>query len=74
MVKRNFEQELNFAFAYNSLSHSVSERILCTKQKLPIPPEIGARPFINMKLSWGNNPEINVSFMVDPGANVLVLL
>ena len=35
--------------------------------------KIGARPIINMKLSCGDNPEINVRVMLDPGANVPVL-
>ena len=56
-----------------TLSHGVSEKKLCKKQKLPIPPKIGARPIINMKLSWGDNPEINVRVMLDPGVNILVL-
>ena len=73
MVKRKFEQELNSALASDSLAHGVSEKTLRKKQKLPIPPEIGARPIINMKLSWGDNPEINVRVMLDPGANVPVL-
>ena len=73
MVKRKFEQELNSALACDSLAHGVSEKTLRKKQKLPIPPKIGARPIINMKLSWGDNPEINVRVMLDPGANVPVL-
>ena len=73
MVKRKFEQELNSALACDSLAHGVSEKTLLKKQKLPIPPKIGGRPIINMKLSWGDNPEINVRVMLDPGANVPVL-
>ena len=73
MVKHQFEQELDGALACDSLAHCVSKKVLRKKQKLPIPPKIGARPIINMKLSWGDNPEINVRVMLDPGANVPVL-
>ena len=73
MVKRKFDQELDSALACDSLAHCVSEKTLHKKQKLPIPPKIGARPIINMKLSWGDNPEINVRVMLHPGANVPVL-
>ena len=51
MVKRKFEQELEGAMANILLAHGVSEKTLRKKQKLPIPPKIGARPIINMKLS-----------------------
>ena len=73
MVKRKFKQELNGALACNSLAHGVSEKVLYKKQKLPIPPKIGARPIVNRKLSWRDNPGINVRVMLDPGANVPVL-
>ena len=73
MVERKFEQELDSALACDSLAHGVSETTLRKKQKLPIPPKIGARPIINMQHSWGDNPEINVRVMLNPGANVLVL-
>ena len=56
--------------ACDSLAHGVSEKAFRKKQKFPIPPKIGARPIINIKLSWGDNPEINVRVMLDPGANV----
>ena len=59
--------------AGDSLAHGISEKTPCKEQKLPIPPKIRARPIINMKLSWGTNPEINVTVMLDPEANVLVL-
>ena len=59
--------------ACDSLAHGVSVKSLRKQQRLPIPPKIGARPIINMKLSWGNNPQINVRFMLDPGENVPVL-
>ena len=58
--------------ACDSLAHGVSEKTLRKKQQLPIPPKIGARPIINMKLSRGDNPEINVRVMLYPGANVPV--
>ena len=73
MVKRKFEQELDSALACNSLSHGVSEKTLRKKQQLPIPPKIGARPIINKKLSWEDNPEINIRVMLDTVANVPVL-
>ena len=73
MVKCKFEQELEGAMASNSIAHGVSEKVLRKKQQLPIPPKIGARPIINMKLSWGDNPEICVRVMLDPGANVRVI-
>ena len=73
MVRRKFEQELNSALAYDSLAHGVSKKTFFKKHNLPIPPKLGARPIINMKLSWGDNPEINVRVMLDPGANVPVL-
>ena len=41
--------------------------------QLPIPPKIGVGPIRNLKLSWGDNPEINVRVMLNPGANVPVL-
>ena len=59
--------------ACDSLAHGVSEKTLPKKQKLSIPPKTGARHIINMKLSWGDNPEINVMVMVNPGSNVPVL-
>ena len=73
MVKRKFDQELDSALACDSLAHGVSKKTLHKKQKLPIPLRIGARPIINMKLSWGDNPEINIRVMLDPVANVPVL-
>ena len=73
MVKHKFELELDSALACDSLAHGVREKTLPKKQTLPIPPKIGARPIINMKLSWGANPEMNIRVMHDPGANVPVL-
>ena len=72
MVKRKFEHELDSALACDSFAHGISAKTLRKKQILPIPPKIGARPIINMKLSRGDNPEINVRVMLDPGANVPV--
>ena len=57
----------------STLAHGVSEAVLRKKQKLPHPPKIGERPIIKMKLSWGENPEIAVRVMLDPGANVPVI-
>ena len=73
MDKRKFDQELNSSLACDSLARGVSEKTLCKKQKLTIPPKIGERPTINLKLSLGDNLEINVRVMLDPGANVPVL-
>ena len=74
MVKRKFEQEPDGALACDSLAHGDSEKILDKKQKLLIPAKIGASPIINRKLSRGENPEFIVGVMLDPGANVPVLL
>ena len=73
MVKRKFEQELDSALACDLVAHGVSEKTLRQTQKLAIPLKIGARPIINMKLCWRDNPEINVRVMLDAGANVPVL-
>ena len=40
------------------------------KQKLPPPPVIGRRPFLDMKLSWDGSPDIVVRTMLDCGTNV----
>ena len=73
MVMRKFEQELLGAMACNSLAPAVSEMILRKKQKLPIPPKIGARPIINIKLSLEDNPEISERVMLHSLANVAVI-
>ena len=72
MVKRRFEQDL--AKAVDSfIPHLVPEETLAKKQKLPAPPKVGPRPFMKMKLSWEDNPEIVVRVMLDCGANVPVI-
>ena len=73
MVKHKFEQELDGALACDSLAHGFIKKIPCKKQKPPIPPKTRARSIINIKLSCGDNPEINVRVMLDPGAYVPVL-
>ena len=75
MGKRNFEQELEHSIGMESLSiaHGVSERKLKKVHKLPLPPKICPRPIIHMKLSWAENPEVDVRVMLDPGANVTVI-
>ena len=73
MVKRKFEQELQGAMACNSLAHGVSVKIPHKKQKPPIPPKIGARHIINIKLIFRDNSEITVRVMLDPGANIAVI-
>ena len=75
MVKCKFEQELEGPMANTLLAHGLSEKTLHKNQQLPFPPKIGARPIINMKLtgSWGDNSEIGVRVMLDPGANVPVI-
>ena len=73
MVKHKFEQELYSTLACGSLAPGVSEKTLRKKQKLPMQPKRGARPIINIKLSRGDNPEIDIRVMHDPGAHVPVL-
>ena len=75
MRKRKFEQELERSMGMESFSiaHGVSERQLKKAHKLPLPPKIGPRPIIHMKLSWAEIPEVDVKVMLDPGANVTVI-
>ena len=56
------------------VAQGIGEKIHDNKHQLPILQIIGAGPIINMKLRWGDSPEINVRVMLDPGANVPVLL
>jgi hypothetical protein len=61
MVKRKFE-------------HGMCEKELAKKQKLPVPPCIGKRPIVSMKLSWiDSKSDIKVRVLLDPGANVPIL-
>src|ERR1700712_2354959 len=61
MVKRKFE-------------HGVSEQELTKKQKLPVPPRIGKRPIVPMKLSWiTSDSDVPVRVLLDPGANVPII-
>jgi transposase InsO family protein len=73
MVKRKFEQELDEALGSSSLSHLVPEKVLAKKKKLPLPPKIGDRPIVDMKLSWNDSPEVTVRVMLDCGANIPVI-
>ena len=59
--------------ASNPLAYGVSKKIPSKKQKLPIPLKMEVRPIIKLKLSWRDNPGINVRVMHNPGANVAVL-
>ena len=60
MVKRKFE-------------HGVCESDLAKKQKVPLPPKIGKRPIVPMRLSWLDNTSIPVRVLLDPGANVPII-
>ena len=57
MIQCKFDRELDRALACNSLTHDMGEKVLHKKQKLPIQPKIGARPIINIKLNWEENPK-----------------
>src|SRR5436853_3074241 len=73
MVKRKFEQELSAQVSGSFLPHLDPEENLAKKHKLPLPPKIGPRPLMKMKLSWNGAPEIVVRVMLDCGANVPVI-
>ena len=60
MVKRKFEHELEKALGSSSLAHLVPEKVLTKRRKLPLPPKIGDRPIVDMKLSWNDSPEVTV--------------
>ena len=73
MGKRKFETEMAKAVDDPYLPHLMPEHQLAKKQQLPTPPKVGPRPFLDMKLSWDEHPEIVVRVMLDCGANVPVI-
>ena len=74
MSKRKFQEELARHVEEPFLPHLVPElEMKKKKQKLPPPPVIGRRPFLDMKLSWDGSPEMVVRTMLDCGANVPVV-
>ena len=75
MGKRKFELELKRSMGMESFSiaHGVSKRKFKKAHKLWLPPKIGPRSIIHLKLSWAENPEVDVRVMLDAGANVTVI-
>ena len=74
MSKRKFQEELARHVEEPFLPHLVPElEIKKKKQKLPPPPVIGRRPFLDMKLSWDGSAEFVVRTILDCGANVPVV-
>ena len=74
MSKRKFRDELARHVEEPFLPHLVPElEMKKKKQKLPPPPVLGRRPFLDMKLSCDGFPEIVVRTMLDCGANVPVV-
>ena len=75
MGKHKFGQEPERSMGTESLSiaHGVPKRKLKKAHKLPLPPRMGPRPVVHMKLSWEEIPEADVKVMFVPGANVTVV-
>ena len=74
MSKHKFQEELVRRMEEPFLLHVVSElEMKNKKQKLPPPPVVGRRPFLDMKLSWDGSPEIVVRTMLDYGADVPIV-
>ena len=74
MSKRKFQEELARHVEESFLPHLVPELEMKKKKlKLPPPPVVGRRPFLDMRLSWDGFPEIVVRTMLDCGANVPVV-
>ena len=74
MSKRKFQEELARHVEEPFMPHLVPElEMKKEKKKLPLPPVVGRRPFLDMKLSWDGSPEIVVRTMLDCGANVPVV-
>ena len=74
MSKRKFQEELARHVEEPFLPHLVPElEMKKKKQKLPLPPIVGRRPFLDMRLSWDGSHEIVVRTMLDCGANVPVV-
>ena len=75
MSIRKFQEELAQHVEEPFLPHLLPElEMKKKKQKLPLPPVVGHRPFLDIKLSWDGSPEIVVRTMLDYGANVSVVL
>ena len=75
MSKCKFQKEFARHVEEPFLPHLVPElEMKKKKQKLPPPPVIGRRPFLEMKLSWVGSPEIVVRTMLVCRANVPVVL
>ena len=73
--KHKLQQELARHVEEPFLPHLVPElEMKKKKQKLPLPPVIGRRPFLDMKLSWVGSPEIIVRTRLDCGANMPIVL
>ena len=74
MSKHKFQEELARHVEEPFLPHFVPElEMKKKKQKLPQPPVVGCRPFLDMKLRWDSSSEIVVRIMLDCGANVPVV-
>ena len=74
MSKRKFQEELARHVEKPFLPHLVPElEMKKKKQKLPRPPVIGGRSFLDIRLSWDGSTEIVVRTMLDCGANVPVV-
>ena len=74
MSKRKFQEELARNVEEPFILHLVPElEMKMEKQKLPPPPVVGRRPFLDMKLSWDGSAEIVVRTMLDCEANVPVV-
>ena len=66
MSKRKFQEELALHVEKPFLPHLVPElEMKKKKQKLPPPPVIGHRPFLDIRLSWDGSPEIVVRTILD---------
>ena len=74
MSKGKFQEELARHVEQPFLPHLVPElEMKMKKQKLPPPPVVGRRPFLDMRLSWDGSAEIVVRTMLDCRANVPVV-
>ena len=74
MSNRKFQEELARHVDEPFLPHLVPElEMKKKKQKLPLPPVVGHRPFLDMKLSCDGYPKIIVRTILDCEANVPVV-
>ena len=75
MGKPKFQEELARHVEEPFLPHLVPElEMKQKKEKLPPPPVVGRRPFLDMRLSWDGSHEIVIRTMLDCGANIPVVL